>query len=75
MNDLLALHRITTNDNYSDAMTKALGKSLFYRHTDYIMGKVIPTYCLDHRCSKNRTVSVHASISIMLDEFPPNIII
>ena len=43
MNDLLALHRITTNDNYSDAMTKALGKSLFYRHTDYIMGKVIPT--------------------------------
>ena len=42
--DLLTLHRISTSDNESDAMTKNLPRTLFYRHIDYIMGKVIPYY-------------------------------
>ena len=43
--DLLILRRISTSDNYADAMTKALGTNLFYRHFDYILGKHIPKYC------------------------------
>ena len=42
--DLLCLHRIPTADNFSDAMTKSLGGTLFYRHMNYIMGKVVPEY-------------------------------
>ena len=42
--DLLCLHRIPTADNFSDAMTKAQGGTLFYRHMNYIMGKVVPEY-------------------------------
>ena len=42
--DLLTLHRISTSDNESDAMTKNLPRTLFYRHLDYIMEKVIPDY-------------------------------
>ena len=32
--DLLSLKRINTADNESDLMTKNLGRSLFYRHTE-----------------------------------------
>ena len=42
--DLLTLKRVGTTDNESDAMTKNLGRTLFYRHLDYMMGKVIPEY-------------------------------
>jgi len=42
--DLLCLHRIPTADNFSDAMTKAQGATLFYRHMNYIMGRVVPQY-------------------------------
>ena len=43
--DLIRLKRINTTDNYSDVMTKATGRTLFYRHTNYILGKILPTYC------------------------------
>ena len=43
--DLIRLKRISTTDNYADVMTKATGRTLFYRHTNYILGKIIPTYC------------------------------
>ena len=43
--DLLILRRITTNDNYSDALTKPVGYDLHYRHFEYILGKHIPLYC------------------------------
>ena len=46
--DLIILKRITTSDNYSDAMTKALPRTLFYRHMEYIQGKVIPQYAKTH---------------------------
>ena len=42
--DLLVLKRIGTHYNESDGMTKNVGRTLFYRHMDYIMGKVIPEY-------------------------------
>jgi hypothetical protein len=42
--DLLSLKRIDTSDNYSDVMTKATGRVLFYRHMNYILGKIIPSY-------------------------------
>ena len=42
--DLLTLLRIGTSDNESDAMTKNLARTLFYRHQEYIMGKRRPDY-------------------------------
>ena len=42
--DLIILHRINTSDNYADAMTKALARTLFYRHMNFIMGRIVPAY-------------------------------
>ena len=42
--DLLTMQRINTSDNSADAMTKATARTLFYRHNNYIMGKIIPGY-------------------------------
>ena len=42
--DLLVLRRINTGDNYSDALTKPLGRTLFYRHMNFIMGKITPQF-------------------------------
>jgi len=41
--DLITLHRVNTSDNTADGMTKALAKQLFYRHSDTMMGRRIPT--------------------------------
>ena len=40
--DLLILKRVVTADNESDLLTKNLSRTLFYRHIEYIMGKVVP---------------------------------
>jgi len=42
--DLLCLKRITTADNYAEALTKNVGRTLFYRHMNFIMGRVVPAY-------------------------------
>ena len=42
--DLLHLKRIDTSINLADLFTKNLSTSLFYRHTDYVMGHVPPHY-------------------------------
>ena len=42
--DILYLRRITTTYNYSDALTETVGKTLHYKHFDYIMGRIRPTY-------------------------------
>ena len=42
--DLLIMKRINTCDNYSDSLTKPLGRQLFHRHNDYILGKIPPPY-------------------------------
>lgn len=48
--DLLVLRRITTSDNYSDALTKVVGRTLYYHHFNYIMGRLRPSYAnfIDH---------------------------
>ena len=42
--DLILMKRINTNDNYSDTMTKQVGRVLHSRHFDYILGKIQPSY-------------------------------
>ena len=42
--DLLILHRINTSDNYADSLTKALARTLFYCHMNFVMGLIVPEY-------------------------------
>ena len=42
--DLMRLHSIKTSDNFADAMTKPQARTLFHRHMNYIMGKIVPQY-------------------------------
>ncbi len=42
--DLLLMKRITSTDNYSDLMTKPLGRTLHWKHSDYIMGRIRPSF-------------------------------
>jgi hypothetical protein len=42
--DLLHLRRINTSVNLADLFTKQLGTTLFYRHTDFVLGHVPPHY-------------------------------
>ena len=42
--DLILIKKINTNDNSSDTLTKSLGRTIFYRHTDTIMGNCCPAY-------------------------------
>jgi hypothetical protein len=44
--DLVALKRIATSINLADLFTKSLGPTLFFRHADYILGRVPPYYAL-----------------------------
>ena len=46
--DLIVLKRITTQENYADAMTKVLGRTKFHQHFDYIMGRIRPIYADVH---------------------------
>ena len=42
--DQLDIKKIDTSDNAADVLTKALGRILFYRHTDTIQGRRTPSY-------------------------------
>ena len=42
--NLLILHQINVADNYADAMTKALGRTLFYQHVNFKVGKIVPQF-------------------------------
>jgi hypothetical protein len=42
--DLILLQSIKSSDNAADSMTKSLGRQLFYRHVDTIMGRRVPQY-------------------------------
>lgn len=42
--DLILLKRIDTSINMADHYTKPLPRILFYRHNDFNMGRVPPTY-------------------------------
>ena len=43
-NDLIHLKRVATADNESDMLTKAVGRTIFYRHKEYVMGYNVPEY-------------------------------
>ena len=42
--DLIRLKRIDTSINLADIFTKLLGRSLFYRHTNYVLGHIPSHY-------------------------------
>ena len=42
--DLLIMKRVSSSENCFDVMTKQTGRQLFYRHYDYIMGRIIPKF-------------------------------
>ena len=42
--DLIVLHDIETSQNISDTFTKQLGRNLFWKHTDTLMGRRYPSY-------------------------------
>ena len=42
--DLMILERVDTSQNMADHFTKCLDCVAFYRHTDYVMGRVAPAY-------------------------------
>ena len=42
--DQLEIKKIDTSDNAADVLTKALGRILFYRHMDTILGRHIPDF-------------------------------
>jgi hypothetical protein len=51
--DLIYLRRISTTDNYADAMTKQLGRTKFTNHFDYIMGRLRPAYAHFENVNEN----------------------
>ena len=42
--DMITMERIDTSINLADHFTKGLGRALYHRHMDYIMGHVPPRY-------------------------------
>ena len=42
--DQLEIRKIDTFDNAADVLTKALGRILFYRHTDTLLGRRTPSF-------------------------------
>ena len=64
--DLLTLKRINTADNYSDVMTKCTGRTLFYRHMNYIHGKIRPSYASDTKSSVSRLFCPFASTTLLI---------
>ena len=42
--DLMIMSRVSTATNEADQFTKSLGRILFHRHLDYVMGHVPPQY-------------------------------
>ena len=42
--DLMKLERVDTSINLADNLTKPLGRVLFHRHSDFILGHVPPSY-------------------------------
>ena len=61
--DLLILEAITSPDNCSDAMTKALPKQLFYRHNDTIMGRHIPPHLIEYIRKEPEYLSLNEALN------------
>ena len=56
--DMITLKRIATTDNSADALTKQTQRTLFYRHTNHIMGKIVPDYVKYLKQSKSNMLSI-----------------
>ena len=50
--DLLIMKRIASPDNYTDPLTKPMGKELHACHNEYLLGKNIPKYSSAYHDSK-----------------------
>lgn len=80
--DLLVLKHIATADNYDDGLTKQTGRQLFYRHFDYILRNIPPTYThvktiekTNHTNKDSDTVNDTLSICMICDsQFNENIL-
>ena len=56
--DLMIMKRVKTTDNSADALTKQTGRQLFYRHFDFIMGRIPPHYVkATHSQSQKQQIS------------------
>ena len=68
--DLIIMRRISTKDNCADGLTKQTGRTLFYRHFDYILGKHIPDYvkCIVEKYNQMATVNTMVNNSSPLME-------
>ena len=42
--DLILLHTVESSKNIADTFTKQLGRNLFHKHNDTVMGRRFPTY-------------------------------
>lgn len=62
--DLLHLQRIHTSINLADLFTKSLTPSLFYRHTDYVLGHVQPHYTPLPSQQPDTTSVANASVTL-----------
>ena len=76
--DIIAIKKISTNDNAGDALTKALPRILFYRHNDTLMGrdnKDTHSHSHTNHTSKRlvRTHNDDADKSIILDRRDMNV--
>ena len=56
--DLIALHRVETSNNISDGFTKQLGRSLFHKHRDTLMGRRPPTYYVGKYSSSSTSLDM-----------------
>ena len=63
--DLLNIVRIETARNTADAFTKPLGKILFHRHFDVIMGKRRPPYSCRHMENKRKSKQNNSPTTIV----------
>ena len=52
--DLMILKWVSSQNNCSDSLTKALACTLQYKHMDYIMGHVSPLYNIS--CDKHNII-------------------
>lgn len=64
--DLILLKHIRTSLNASDAMTKSVPRTLYYRHMDFIMGRKIPEYLLKEM--KNMSYENTSSLSYVEED-------
>jgi hypothetical protein len=71
--DLMVLKRIDTKISMSDALTKPLARILFYRHRDFYMGYVPPTYSPKYK-EVARIYQAHNNDNPVLDTQPKPIV-